>query len=788
MKIFYKFLSPLIVFIFVYGCSSTLTTEDAAVVLDVRNLVQTGKYKEALTKAKQLIATRGDTLPVLTYNMADCYIQLSEYDKAIAILKKVDKDAKHYNEAYHFFYFSKIYFAMESYNKAIEYSEKGVKELPDVEKAASSEIAAPLYKILAESYRYLGKYNKAEEFYRKASKHEQTYNNIRLSLLKSTDKLLSQSLAAINYLQGNYQQAATTYQKILARMEEEEHASMVRNFKSAKYSIGLPDRSGNSQHVSYDLCLKIGASYFHDKNYKMAAAYFNRVRLIIEKIRNMVEGKKKRDYFSKEIQSYEFLTATFVKQQKYAKALFSIELSRSRELAEIIGNIKSTVQIPHAADIQKEMSASNAILLYANTDIANTYYKDPDISNIQMVVTSDAIFARKNNNYIRPGSVGKYTGAINAALRQHRGLVRKKQTSLQLKSKKTLEEVILYYRKLLSSPDSNKITLKELAQILYKALIAPLQQHLNGKKELIIVADGILNFLPFETLIDENGKYLVEKYVIKYIPSLAVRKSIDKRNYKHFRKPVLALGGAIYDTTSYASDMIDNEIQMATIKNNILQTIAQRGSLKKSYQDLGIANWSNLPGTLQEVNNIAKIIPQTKLLTGTKVSEEHIKKMSQNGELQKYKVLHFATHGLTLTEFPELSALVLSQKESGKEDGYLRMKEIANLQLKADFVNLSACETGLGKIYKGEGVVGLARAFLIAGANGVSVSLWSVDDISTMVFMSGVYQLVKEQNLSYLEAMTTMKRTFILGTGDSGQIKSHFTHPYYWAPFIYYGR
>ena len=108
------------------------------------------------------------------------------------------------------------------------------------------------------------------------------------------------------------------------------------------------------------------------------------------------------------------------------------------------------------------------------------------------------------------------------------------------------------------------------------------------------------------------------------------------------------------------------------------------------------------------------------------------------------------------------------------------MREISQLELAADFVNLSACETGLGKIYSGEGVVGLTQAFLVAGANGLSVSLWQVADESTMNFMVGLYRLVRSGSLDYAHAMTAIKRSFILDP--------RYRNPFYWAPFVYYGR
>lgn len=159
------------------------------------------------------------------------------------------------------------------------------------------------------------------------------------------------------------------------------------------------------------------------------------------------------------------------------------------------------------------------------------------------------------------------------------------------------------------------------------------------------------------------------------------------------------------------------------------------------------------------------------------------KELSGSGKLKNYKVIHFATHGMVVPEVPELSAIVLSLNIDDANDGYLRMQEIVDLELKADFVNLSACETGLGKIYGGEGVVGLTQSFLLAGANGLSVSLWQVADVTTKEFMIAVYKKVQNDNMSYCDAMHKTKLEFINGT-----FGEKYKDPYFLAPFVYYGR
>jgi CHAT domain-containing protein len=150
--------------------------------------------------------------------------------------------------------------------------------------------------------------------------------------------------------------------------------------------------------------------------------------------------------------------------------------------------------------------------------------------------------------------------------------------------------------------------------------------------------------------------------------------------------------------------------------------------------------------------------------------------------LAKYKVLHFATHGFVNSERPELSGLVLAQDTTGGEDGVLYSGEIYNLKLNADLVVLSACETGLGKIQKGEGIIGLTRALLYAGAKNMIVSLWQVADESTSDLMVDFYKnsLENKGQIAYSEALRNAKLKMIS--------EGRYAHPLYWSPFILIGK
>jgi CHAT domain-containing protein len=178
-------------------------------------------------------------------------------------------------------------------------------------------------------------------------------------------------------------------------------------------------------------------------------------------------------------------------------------------------------------------------------------------------------------------------------------------------------------------------------------------------------------------------------------------------------------------------------------------------------------------------------VVDAQVFLGDDVSEARIKEMSQAGSLARFRMLHFATHGITFPETPSLSALVLSQSRNvtQREDGYLTMREISKLRIDADQVVLSACETGLGKLYAGEGVVGLTQAFFVAGARTVVVSLWSVSDDSTAELMLHAYKTMQNKKKSFAVAMAEAKRSFIDGSAGDPDLK----RPYHWAPFVHYG-
>jgi CHAT domain-containing protein len=190
-------------------------------------------------------------------------------------------------------------------------------------------------------------------------------------------------------------------------------------------------------------------------------------------------------------------------------------------------------------------------------------------------------------------------------------------------------------------------------------------------------------------------------------------------------------------------------------------------------------NLPRLPGTRREAGEILKLVPaaERKEALGFEASRE----TATSPELSQYRYVHFATHGFLDSQHPELSGIALSMFDDAgaPRDGFLRAHQVFNLRLPAEVVVLSACQTGLGKEVKGEGLVGLTRGFMYAGAPRVVVSLWSVNDEATAELMTRFYRGILVDKLRPAQALQAAQVSML----DD----KRFAAPFYWAAFTLQG-
>jgi CHAT domain-containing protein len=328
-----------------------------------------------------------------------------------------------------------------------------------------------------------------------------------------------------------------------------------------------------------------------------------------------------------------------------------------------------------------------------------------------------------------------------------------------------------------------------LSQKLFAPVAAKFDQEWKGKR-LLIVASGALEYLPFAALPEPQNLQslpLIANHEIVNLPSASALAAIRRETAN--RKPAAKTLAVFADPVFDANDPRVLLAAKKNQKNELAVNVRSAGEaaspqpvssdLLRAVSDFNRGVLSRLPFSREEADNIAQLVPRASLLKATDFQASHSAVAS--GELSRYRILHFATHGLLNGEHPKLSGLVFSMvNDQGKPlDGFLRSHELFNLQLPADLVVLSACQTALGKQIKGEGLVGMTRGFMYAGAARVVASLWQVDDLATSELMERFYRGMLKDNQRPAAALRAAQLEMMK--------QRRWASPYFWAAFTLQG-
>lgn len=262
------------------------------------------------------------------------------------------------------------------------------------------------------------------------------------------------------------------------------------------------------------------------------------------------------------------------------------------------------------------------------------------------------------------------------------------------------------------------------ARKLYSLLLTPVPNSLRLKR-LVIIPDGSLYSLPFDSLLGTHGQYALQSHIVSYAPSVTVLNFLTNRHRAHQpQMAFLGIGDVPYDMEPQADE--------SGASRGVVRTVS------RGLYDISGAHLYPLPETRAELISASQALgdpKQTVLLLGDKATEAAF----DSEPLADFKIIHFAVHGISIPNFPERDALVLGRDPDSTDDGLLQVRQIAQLRLDADLVTLSACNTATGKLEGEEGIIGLTQAFLFAGARTVASSLWPVDDASTEFLMNRFY-------------------------------------------------
>jgi CHAT domain-containing protein/Tfp pilus assembly protein PilF len=383
----------------------------------------------------------------------------------------------------------------------------------------------------------------------------------------------------------------------------------------------------------------------------------------------------------------------------------------------------------------------------------------------------------------------------------------------------SINNLVVQLRAALRDPQRNDF--KQLARTLDKHVMQPIRKLLGPTRRIFLAPDGALNLIPFASLVDEKGQYLIENYSINYLTS--GRDLLRLQVSGESREAMKVFANPMYDLTAAREPPRPPASQQAS--SSAMSDINSPRS-----KDFTEPNYRSLPGTAEEAAALGNLFSDATLLLQAQATEVALKNVNRP------RLLHIATHGFFLTDQPQPAAASqarrfssqlgedtkpsaaanrenpllrsglifagVKQRTSGRgEDGVLTALEVAGLDLwGTKLVVLSACETGLGDVKYGEGVYGLRRALVLAGSETQVMSLWKVSDAGTRDLMTAYYTRLKRGE-GRMEALRQVQLAMLHGqlslavssgtreTGDTaGKVATKdYRHPYYWAAFIQSG-
>ena len=341
----------------------------------------------------------------------------------------------------------------------------------------------------------------------------------------------------------------------------------------------------------------------------------------------------------------------------------------------------------------------------------------------------------------------------------------------------------------------NEAEYEKTAFALSQMVLGPVAKQVEGKR-LLIVADGALHYIPFGVLPvpDEDQTKpavpLVAEHEIVNLPSASVLAVLLRQAEARESKPtrqVAVLADPVFDNSDPRVKRIakPGKSMLTSKKDHASEPRPSSAEhLTRSLEDVGGTRQAGmgLSRLAFSRREAAAIMAVTKPGHGMEALDFHAsRETATSKDLSQYRIVHFATHGLLDSEHPEFSGLVLSMvgPDGKPQNGFLDLEDIYNLTLTSDLVVLSACETGLGKEINGEGLVGLTRGFMYAGASRVVASLWQVDDAATAELMGAFYKAMLAEGLRPAAALRQAQLELMK--------QKRWHDPYYWAAFTLQG-
>lgn len=547
--------------------------------------------------------------------------------------------------------------------------------------------------------------------------------------------------------------------------------------------LGLPK-------LSYLTATTLGKAYAKQKKPDLALKTLSQAVEQVETMRERVTGQEQGRllFFEKKVAAYQALIELLVEQNKLTEALMYTERAKGRVLLDILSGGRFQPANVMTPSEKKEEQQLNQAIIAINNEIRQERLKKSadaaqlgqlnaklDAARLKYASFQDVFHAAHPEWKTLPGQIGalepddlnklipnQKTALLDYVVTKERCYLfllsnQSPSRSFDLKiypiniEEKDLKRMVDRFRQMLASrhPD-----FAEPSRELYDLLIKPAASQLLGVSTIGIVPDGVLWELPFQALQSRENHYLIEDSSIFFSPSLSVLRELERRR------------GAGNGQTSLLA---------------FANPLAGASSLAELQETRNGERLVALPDAETEVRSLTQFFAanRSNVFIGANADEKTFK-----FQAPAHSIIHCATHGVLDNNHPLYSYLLLSNAEGdGVNDGLLEAREIMNLELNADLVVLSACETARGRVGAGEGMIGMSWAFFAAGCRATVVSQWKVNSASTAELMTGFYQALRQTNDGKKIVKADALRLAMLKTMKDRR----YGHPFYWAGFILIG-
>lgn len=547
--------------------------------------------------------------------------------------------------------------------------------------------------------------------------------------------------------------------------------------------LGLPK-------LSYLTATTLGKAYIKQKKTNLALNTLAQAVEQVETMRERVTGQEQGRllFFEKKVAAYHALIELLIEQNKLIEALMYTERAKGRVLLDILSGGRFQGANVMTPGEKKEEQQLNQAIIAINNEIRQERLKKSadaaqleqlnaklDVARLKYASFQDVFHAAHPEWKSLPGQIGalkpddlnklipnQKTALLDYVVTKERCYLfllsnQSPSRSFDLKvypiniEEKDLKRMVDRFRQMLASrhPD-----FAEPARELYDLLIKPAESQLLGISTIGIVPDGVLWELPFQALQPRENHYLIEDSPIFFSPSLSVLRELERRRGASARQSSL---------------------------------LAFANPLAEAHPPVGLQETRTgerfvaLPDAETEVRSLTKFFAtdRSNVFIGANADEKTFK-----SQAPAHSIIHCATHGVLDNNHPLYSYLLFSNADGdGGNDGLLEAREIMNLELNADLVVLSACETARGKVGAGEGMIGMSWAFFAAGCHATVVSQWKVNSASTAYWMTGFYQELRPA----ADGKKVVKANALRFAMLRAMKDQRYAHPFYWAGFVLIG-